>query len=207
MTGRRELWKVQLTSIFSTVREELLKIGEYLVSKEVLTKSHDIFFLNFSEISQAINGENMISIIIKRRELYEIELKRTRIPLLMLSDGTIPTPKVKSSTLYSETTIIGIAAFPGKITGKAKIILNPETAIVEPGEIIVAPSTDPCWTPLFLTAAGLVMEKGGAISHGAVVAREYGIPTVVGAIGAIEKIMDGQNITVDGDNRIVLINR
>jgi len=207
MTGRRELWKVQLTSIFSTVREELLKIGEYLVSKEVLTKSHDIFFLNFSEISQAINGENMISIIIKRRELYEIELKRTRIPLLMLSDGTIPTPKVKSSTLYSETTIIGISASPGKITGKAKIILDPETAIVEPGEIIVAPSTDPCWTPLFLTAAGLVMEKGGAISHGAVVAREYGIPAVVGAIGAIEKIMDGQSITVDGDNGIVLINR
>jgi len=206
MTGRRELWKVQLTSIFSTVREELLKIGEYLVSKEVLTKSHDIFSLNFSEISEAINGKNMIPLIIKRHELYEIELKRARVPLLMLSDGTIPAPKVKASTINSESTIIGIAASPGKIKGKARIILDPEIAIVEPGEIIVAPSTDPCWTPLFLTAAGLVMEKGGAMSHGAVVAREYGIPAVVGAIGAIGKIVDGQSITVDGDNGVVSIN-
>ena len=84
------------------------------------------------------------------------------------------------------------------MTAKARVILDPTGAHLAPGEILVAPSTDPGWTPLFLTAGGLVMEMGGAISHGAVVAREYGIPAVVGVAGAIERISTGQQITVDG---------
>jgi len=83
------------------------------------------------------------------------------------------------------------------------VILDPAGAHLEPGEILIAPSTDPGWTPLFLTAGGLVMEMGGAISHGAVVAREYGIPAVVGVLGATERITTGQQITVDGSNGIV----
>jgi len=84
------------------------------------------------------------------------------------------------------------------VTGSARIILDPTGAHLAPGEILVAPSTDPGWTPLFLTAGGLVMEMGGAISHGAVVAREYGIPAVVGVAGATERITTGNRITVDG---------
>ena len=84
------------------------------------------------------------------------------------------------------------------MTAKARVILDPTGAHLTPGEILVAPSTDPGWTPLFLTAGGLVMEMGGAISHGAVVAREYGIPAVVGVAGATERITTGQHITVDG---------
>jgi phosphohistidine swiveling domain-containing protein len=83
------------------------------------------------------------------------------------------------------------------------VILDPSDARLEPGEILVAPSTDPGWTPLFLTAGGLVMEMGGAMSHGAVVAREYGIPAVVGVPDATERIATGQRITVDGSNGIV----
>ena len=83
------------------------------------------------------------------------------------------------------------------------MILDPAVAHLEPGEILIAPSTDPGWTPLFMTAGGLVMEMGGAISHGAVVAREYGIPAVVGVLGATERIITGQQITVDGSNGIV----
>ena len=85
-----------------------------------------------------------------------------------------------------------------KKLAKARVILDPTGAHLAPGEILVAPSTDPGWTPLFLTAGGLVMEMGGAISHGAVVAREYGIPAVVGVAGATERITTGQRITVDG---------
>ena len=92
----------------------------------------------------------------------------------------------------------GTPASPGRVTAKARVILDPTGAHLAPGEILVAPSTDPGWTPLFLTAGGLVMEMGGAISHGAVVAREYGIPAVVGVAGAIERISTGQQITVDG---------
>jgi len=92
----------------------------------------------------------------------------------------------------------GTPASAGLVTATARVILEPVGARLEPGEILVAPSTDPGWTPLLLTASGLVMEMGGPMSHGAVVAREYGIPAVVGVTGAIERITTGQQITVDG---------
>ncbi|MDQ3791441.1 MAG: PEP-utilizing enzyme, partial [Actinomycetota bacterium] len=99
----------------------------------------------------------------------------------------------------------GSPASPGTVTAKARVIFDPTGARLEPGEILVAPSTDPGWTPLFLTASGLVMEMGGAMSHGAVVAREYGIPAVVGVPEATERIADGERITVDGAGGTVVI--
>jgi pyruvate,water dikinase len=92
----------------------------------------------------------------------------------------------------------GTPASGGVATARARVILDPTGAHLKPGEILVAPSTDPGWTPLFLTASGLVMEMGGAMSHGAVVAREYGIPAVVGVQDATKDIVTGQQITVDG---------
>ena len=89
------------------------------------------------------------------------------------------------------------------VTAVARVIRSPQGARLDPGEILVAPSTDPGWTPLFLTAGGLVMEMGGMMSHGSVVAREYGIPAVVGAIGAIDAFRNGQRITVDGSRGLV----
>ena len=89
------------------------------------------------------------------------------------------------------------------MTGKARVIRSPQGAHLEPREILVASSTDPGWMPLFLTAGGLVMEMGGMMSHGAVVAREYGIPAVVGVAGATERIMTGDSLTVDGTAGVV----
>ena len=89
------------------------------------------------------------------------------------------------------------------VTAPARVVLDPAQASLQPGEILVAPSTDPGWTPLFLTAGGLVMEMGGANSHGAVVAREYGIPAVVGVAGANGAITSGAEITVDGASGVV----
>ena len=97
----------------------------------------------------------------------------------------------------------GTPASSGMVRGRARVILDPVGAHLEPGEILVAPSTDPGWTPLFLTAAGLVMEMGGSMSHGSVVAREYGIPAVVGVDSASVRITSGQLIEVDGSNGIV----
>jgi pyruvate,water dikinase len=91
------------------------------------------------------------------------------------------------------------------VTGRARVVLDPADSELQPGEILVAPSTDPGWTPLFLTASGLVMEMGGAMSHGAVVAREYGIPAVVGVPFATQRIATGQQITVDGSRGTVSI--
>ena len=92
----------------------------------------------------------------------------------------------------------GSPASAGTVTATARVVLDPVGAHLEPGEILVAPSTDPGWTPLFLTAGGLVMEMGGSNSHGAVVAREYGIPAVVGVADATHLIRTGDVITVDG---------
>jgi pyruvate,water dikinase len=99
----------------------------------------------------------------------------------------------------------GTPASPGVVTGGARVIRDPDGARLKPGEILVAPATDPGWTPLFLTAAGLVMEMGGAMAHGAIVAREYGLPTVVGVAGATERISTGQIITVDGAAGTIII--
>src|SRR5262249_20088889 len=124
-------------------------------------------------------------------------LRRRHVPRVLLSDGTEP----EAAVLAIETGTNGLAGTPasaGTVTGIARVILDPVGAQIEPGEILVAPSTDPGWTPLFLTAGGLVMEMGGANSHGAVVAREYGIPAVVGVAGATARIVTGQKITVDG---------
>ena len=100
--------------------------------------------------------------------------------------------------------LVGTAASAGTVTAAARVILDPVGAHLEPGEILVAPSTDPGWTPLFLTAGGLVMEMGGANSHGAVVAREYGIPAVVGVAQATRHIKTGQRVTVDGTSGLVV---
>ena len=132
------------------------------------------------------------------RTAYDFEMRRRHIPRVLVSDGTEPGAVSADATGESQGVLRGTPASPGTVTARARVILDPTGAHLAPGEILVAPSTDPGWTPLFLTAGGLVMEMGGAISHGAVVAREYGIPAVVGVAGATERITTGNRITVDG---------
>ena len=131
-----------------------------------------------------------------RRAEYRRERGRRRIPRILLSDGTDAEAAYASPA--AEGAIKGTPASPGIARGVARVILSPAGATLEPGDVLVAPSTDPGWTPLFLTASALVMEMGGMMSHGAVVAREYGIPAVVGVPDATERIATGTNVTVDG---------
>src|SRR5260221_4624118 len=146
----------------------------------------------------------MRTTIRQRRAEYEQELKRHHIPRVLLSDGTEPTAE-PCSTSTADALLRGTPASAGSVTAQARVILDPTGARLSPGEILVAPSTDPGWTPLFLTAGGLVMEMGGAMSHGAVVAREYGIPAIVGVPEATQRIATGQHITVDGSAGTVTI--
>jgi pyruvate,water dikinase len=126
-------------------------------------------------------------------------LRRRHVPRVLLSDGTEPEALARpAAELAPAGSLAGTPASAGQITGVARVIHDPVGARLEPGEILVTPSTDPGWTPLFLAAAGLVMEMGGPNSHGAVVAREYGIPAVVGVTDATDRISTGQRITVDG---------
>ncbi len=197
LAGLREMPKFCLVLMLAYMREVLQSIGSDLARAGCLESGEDIFFLTLQEAQAALAGEDMRDIVRERQAGYEHELQRRHVPRILLSDGSEPTPAVADGTA-SQGMLRGTPASPGSITGRARVILDPTGAHLEPGEILVAPSTDPGWTPLFLTAGGLVMEMGGSISHGAVVAREYGIPAVVGVPGATERITTGQQITVDG---------
>ncbi|WP_326828641.1 PEP-utilizing enzyme [Streptosporangium sp. NBC_01810] len=140
-------------------------------------------------------------LVARRRAEAARELRRRHVPRVLLSDGTEPEAIAVRAPVDGALT--GTPASAGTVTGRARVVLDPVGAHLEPGEILVCPSTDPGWTPLFLTAGGLVMEMGGANSHGAVVAREYGIPAVVGVSGAAKHIVTGQEITVDGASGVV----
>ncbi|MFC4057608.1 PEP/pyruvate-binding domain-containing protein [Planomonospora corallina] len=144
------------------------------------------------------------ALVTARREEHARERRRRHVPRIVLSDGTEP-EAVAGPAAAPDGALTGVPASAGGVTGVARVVLDPVGARLEPGEILVCPSTDPGWTPLFLTAGGLVMEMGGANSHGAVVAREYGIPAVVGVARATERIVSGQEITVDGASGTVLV--
>ena len=120
------------------------------------------------------------------------------MPRIVLSDGTEPEALAAAHAGAAAGDLVGTPASAGTATAPARVVLDPVGAHLEPGEILVAPSTDPGWTPLFLTAGGLVMEMGGPNSHGAVVAREYGIPAVVGVADATARLRTGELVTVDG---------
>jgi rifampicin phosphotransferase len=147
----------------------------------------DIFFVSLPEAWVALSGNDLRSVIRDRRAGYEQEVQRRHVPRILLSDGTEPVEETHD--VYGAARGI----LRGRCDRGARVVLDPTGARLEPSEILVAPATATGWTPLFLTAAGPgVMEMGGAMSHGAVVAREYGIPAVVGVPEATERIVTGQ---------------
>jgi rifampicin phosphotransferase len=201
LAGVRELPKYHLVQVLAAARHHLALVGAELASEGRISTAADVFFLDFAEARAALDGANLGGVVTKRRQAYDDELRRRHIPRVLLSDGTEPEaelPPDGRGGVGSPDALVGTPASAGSVTGSARVILDPVGAWLEPGEILVAPSTDPGWTPLFLTAGGLVMEMGGANSHGAVVAREYGIPAVVGVRAATERLTTGQEVTVDG---------
>jgi phosphohistidine swiveling domain-containing protein len=195
LIGSREAPKFHLIRLLATPSRELLKpVGTELAARGRLANPDDIFFLTLAEARQAVSGEDLSEVATARRQVFERERRRRHIPRVLLSDGT----DAEAALVSAAGGLSGSPASPGVVTGIARVIRSPQGAHLEPGEVLVAPSTDPGWTPLFLTAGALVMEMGGMMSHGAVVAREYGIPAVVGVPGATDRIATGQRVTVDG---------
>ncbi|MET1086402.1 MAG: PEP/pyruvate-binding domain-containing protein [Arthrobacter sp.] len=205
--GLREMPKYQLVLGLAEVRKQLSLVGVALAADGRLESPDDVFFLEFDEVRQALGDPNaddanrprtVRELVVERRAAYAAETGRRHIPRVLLSDGTEPEVLHSSGAAPADGALTGSPASAGLVTAPARVILDPVGAHLEPGEILVAPSTDPGWTPLFLTAGGLVMEMGGPNSHGAVVAREYGIPAVVGVPEATVRLATGQEITVDG---------
>ncbi len=202
--GLREMPRFCLSLLLARARALLWSVGEDLLRAGRLERKDDIFFLTLPEAHNALAGADLRLLVGERRNMYEQELARRRVPLVLLSDGTEPSVKQHIDPAALEI-LQGAPASPGVVTAPARVVLDPHDAVLEPGEILVAPSTDPGWTPLFLRAAGLVMDVGGAMAHGALVAREYGIPAVVGVQHATERISTGMRITVDGSSGTVII--
>lgn len=198
LAGLRETHKDYLVLVLAHVREQLATVGAELADAGSLAQPEDVFFLDLVQARAALAGADLRPVVAQRREEYERELRRRQVPRVMLSDGTQPEALAAPAQQLAGGQLLGTPASAGTVTATARVVLDPVGARLEPGEILVAPSTDPGWTPLFLTAGALVMEMGGANSHGAVVAREYGIPAVVGVPDATLRITTGQQITVQG---------
>src|SRR5690606_22288094 len=143
------------------------------------------------------------ALIEERKEKYAWQ-QTLKPPKVMTSEGEIVTGSPRRGE-FPEGALVGMPASAGVVEGTARVILSPERASLSEGEILVAPHTDPGWTPLFQSARALVTEVGGLMTHGSVVAREYGIPAVVGVDDATRKIRDGQRIRVDGNRGYVAI--
>ncbi|MBV9143715.1 MAG: phosphoenolpyruvate synthase [Pseudonocardiales bacterium] len=203
LVGMRETHKDYLVRILAHVRQQLAAVGAEIAAAGLLEAPEDVFFLDLRQARAALAGADFRTLIAARHEDYERELRRPQVPRVMLSDGTQPEVLATPGHQPAGKLLTGTPASAGTATATARVVLDPVGAYVEPGEILVAPSTDPGWTPLFLTAGGLVMEMGGANSHGAVVAREYGIPAVVGVPEATLRITTGQRITIHGARGVV----
>ena len=200
--GAREQPKNQIIRMFAKGRALLAPVGAELAARGRVGDPDDIWHLTLPEARRGLAGEDLRGLVADRVAERRRELARRHIPRILLSDGTDAEAAFSAPT---EGALRGSPASPGTVTAAARVLRSPQGAHIEPGEILVAPSTDPGWTPLFLTAGGLVMEMGGMMSHGAVVAREYGIPAVVGVAGATDRIATGQQVTVDGSAGVVAV--
>jgi pyruvate,water dikinase len=202
--GTRELPRHLLALVLAEARALLRPLGIALAQAGTLDHADKIVFLALPEIAAALAGADLRPTVGERRASYAEERERRHVPLVLLSDGTEPAAPVAQEGPHAQI-LKGTAAAGGRATGLARVLHDPHAARLLPGEILVAPATDPGWTPLFLNAAGLVMELGGAMAHGAIVAREYGLPAVVGVAGASARIVTGSRITVDGTSGTVII--
>jgi pyruvate,water dikinase len=195
--GYREYPKYSMVNRYFVYKQALLKEAEQLVQAHVIHEKEDIYYLTFEELHEVVRTNKLdYQIISKRKDEYKLYEKLTP-PRVITSDGEIIVGEYKRENLPAEA-IVGLPVSSGVIEGRARIILNMEDADLEDGDILVTSFTDPSWTPLFVSIKGLVTEVGGLMTHGSVIAREYGLPAVVGVENATKLIRDGQRIRVHG---------
>jgi phosphoenolpyruvate synthase/pyruvate phosphate dikinase len=195
--GYREYPKYDIVSRYFIYKQALLKEAQRLLEANILQEKEDIYYLAFEELQETVRTNKLdYQVINKRKEEYKHYEKLTP-PRVITSDGEIITGQYKRENIPAGA-IAGLAVSSGAVEGRARVILNMEEADLEDGDILVTAFTDPSWTPLFLSIKGLVTEVGGLMTHGAVIAREYGLPAIVGVENATKLIKDGQRIRVHG---------
>jgi pyruvate,water dikinase len=189
------------------MRRVLLELGNRWTIRGVIESPEDIFFVLQSELQGIVGGEiNPQEIgrrIHSRRKEYDFNCSLN--PPSILVGRFDPSKHVHLQPDVTTNHMIGLAVSTGVVTGPARVILHASDDFVRPGEILVAPFTDPGWTPYFVNAAGIVMDQGGLLSHGSIVAREFGIPCVVNVGPATKLIRTGQMIRVDGNSGTIYL--
>lgn len=212
----REKTKAQWVRSMQPARAIFREAGRRLRDQGLIATADDLFLLRFDEFQQALLGglepqAARVAVERRRRDLAiceRIELPEwfEGVPRPRWTGGEIATDTGSAAPEESGGMLTGIAVSPGRVRGRARVITQlDEDAVVEPGEILVAPFTDAAWTPLFFTAAAVVVDLGGPLSHGSTVAREYGLPAVVNVKSGTRQIRTGQEITVDGTRGEVLL--
>ena len=202
--GYREYPKYGLVSRYFVYKQALLEEAGRLVQAGVLREKEDIFYLRFQELHDVVRTGRADRELIRLRKDEFASYQALTPPRVLTSDGEIVTGSYRRDNLPAGA-LAGLAVSAGAVEGRARVILDMANADLEPGDILVTAYTDPSWTPLFVAIDGLVTEVGGLMTHGAVIAREYGVPAVVGVENATRLIRDGQRVRVHGTDGYVEI--
>jgi len=202
--GYREYPKYGMVSRYFVYKQALLEEAERLVQAHVLREKQDIFHLTFQELQDVVRTNQVDDQLIRQRKDAFRSNQALTPPRVLTSDGEVIAGSYRRDDLPAGA-LVGLPVSAGTIEGRARVILDMAEADLEAGDILVTAYTDPSWTPLFVAIKGLVTEVGGLMTHGAVIAREYGLPAVVGVEHATRLIQDGQRIRVHGTDGYVEI--
>jgi pyruvate,water dikinase len=202
--GYREYPKYGMISRYFVYKQALLEEAERLVRAHVLREQEDIYFLTLQEFLDVARTNQVDEQLIRQREDAFRSFQALTPPRVLTSDGEAVTGLYRRMDIPAGA-LVGLPVSAGTVEGRARVILDMADADLEPGDILVTAHTDPSWTPLFVTIKGLVTEVGGLMTHGAVIAREYGVAAVVGVEHATRLIRDGQRIRVHGTDGYVEI--
>ena len=202
--GYREYPKYGLVNRYFLYKKALLKEAERLKKANILSKKEDIYYLTFEELHEVLRTNVIDTDLVNKRKGDYKSYKKLTPPRLMTSDGEIINGDYERENFPSDA-LIGFAVSSGIVEGRARVVLKIEDANIEDGDILITSFTDPSWTPLFVSIKGLITEVGGLMTHGAVIAREYGLPAVVGIESATKRFKDGQKIRLNGTEGFVEI--
>lgn len=202
--GYREYPKYGIVSRYDVYKRALMEEAERLVQSGILREKEDTFYLTFQELHEVVRTHEVDELLIRRRKDEFKTNQSLTPPRVLTSDGEIVAGSYRRDDIPAGA-LIGQAVSAGTVEGRARVILDMAKAKLEPGDILVTAYTDPSWTPLFVAIEGLVTEVGGLMTHGAVIAREYGLPAVVAVENATRLIRDGQRIRVHGSEGYIEI--
>jgi len=201
----RENMRICRTRIFGVLREIFNSLGEKLAQQHIIAKQRDIFYLSVQEIIDIVEGstpltDNQPAIVLRRNEFQKYARERNPPDRIVVQAGELARPAVPTFT--QQKTLQGIGCSPGTITGRVKIVHNPQNTKINK-DILVAERTDPGWVVIYPLCSGILVERGSILSHSAIIARELGIPAIVGIPGLMQQVKDGQKIRMHGSSGVV----